>query len=108
MFELSLAELLVIAVAGIIIIGPRDLPKAIRACLGVWKQFQGAVSDIRRSMNEFVDETGVKDIKGEVEYIVDQQGNLQPTYDISDLLPKPTITDITEEQEAVHEPAKPA
>lgn len=113
MFELSLAELLVIAVAGIIVIGPRDLPKAIRAVLGAWKQFQKMVAEIRRGINELADESGVKelqhDLQHDMEYIVDQQGNLQPTYDISDLLPRPAITDqSTAQHEVIDEPAKPA
>lgn len=87
MFDLSFSELLLIGLAALIFIGPKDLPKVLRAIFGVFRQLQDMASEVRRNVNEIVADSGIKDVTKEMEYIVDMDGNLQPTYDLSDVLP---------------------
>lgn len=78
MFGISFAELVVIAFAFLLIVGPNELPVVLNK-LGKF------VGEIKRIANEFMDA-----IKAESEspkkYIRDLKGNLQETYDIEDLL----------------------
>ncbi len=63
MFDLGWAELLVIGVVALIVVGPKDLPKLFRT-LG---QFTGKARRMAReftsAMNAAADEAGVKDLK---------------------------------------------
>lgn len=86
MLDLSLVELLLIAVAALVVIGPKDLPKALAAIMRLFKQAQSALSEIRSQVNEIVEESGVNDTKKEINTIIDDHGRVQQVYDISDFL----------------------
>lgn len=86
MFDLSLVELLFIAVVALVVIGPKDLPKVIAAMLRLLRQFQDAFADLRSQVNDIVDESGVKETQQELKTIIDQHGRVQEVYDISDFL----------------------
>lgn len=90
MLELSLAEMALIAVIALIVVGPQDLPKVLRAGMKLMRQARGMWRDVQQSIESVVDETGVresfKDVKDETKYIIDQNGEYQRVYDISDLL----------------------
>jgi Tat protein translocase TatB subunit len=86
MFEFSLVELLLVAVVGLLVIGPEDMPKVLRAIIKVWREIHSLVSDVRKSVNQMVDETGLNEVRREMTTILDQDGNPQPTYDISEFL----------------------
>lgn len=90
MFDLSLVELLFVGVVALLVVGPQDLPKVIKAIVKAIKSVQGFSSEIKKSMNELVDETEIKqiqsDLSKEMKYIVDQNGEFQPIYDITDML----------------------
>ena len=87
MLDLSFVELLFIAVVSLIVIGPEDLPKVARSIMGFFKQIKAAVSDVKQSVDAMVDETGMQDFKEDMDYILDQNGEYQPVYDISDVAP---------------------
>ncbi|MCI5050378.1 MAG: twin-arginine translocase TatA/TatE family subunit [Rickettsiales bacterium] len=85
MFDLSLVELLFIAVVTILVVGPQDIPKVIRAVIQLFRQLQQAASEVRQSVDAMVDETGVKQMKSDMDYIIDQDGNYQQVFDIADI-----------------------
>lgn len=87
MFDLSFSELLLIGLAALVFIGPKDLPKVLRAVFAVFKQLQDMVAEVRRSVEDIAADTGIYDVKKEMETIIDQHGNVQKVYDISELLP---------------------
>lgn len=103
MFELSLVELLFIAVVALLVIGPQDLPKALGAIIKLFKQLQTVISEVRSSVDELVDEAGIRDatdeLKKDAKYIIDQNGEYQEIYDVSDFL--------DEEQKPKLSPSKP-
>lgn len=63
MFNASWSELLVIAVVALVVIGPKDLPRAMRA-VGRWTgRAKRMSSDFQRQLNEVVREAELEDVK---------------------------------------------
>jgi Tat protein translocase TatB subunit len=92
MFGLSWSELVVVAVVGILLIDPKDLPGIIRKFKEIVAQIKQIGHELTSSIKE-IDE--IKDLKAEVKKlnediktIIDLEGNVQRTYDISDVMPE--------------------
>lgn len=98
MFDLAWSEIAVIAVVAVVVIGPKDLPEAIRGVAkGVQKlrrmagEFQqqadelvreAKLDDVRNSIQEMkstINDIRSFDIKGEIQKAVDADGTLQKT-----------------------------
>ena len=98
MFDLAWSEIAVIAVVAVVVIGPKDLPEAIRGVAkGVQKlrrmagEFQqqadelvreAKLDDVRTSIQEMkstINEIRSFDLKGEIEKTVDADGTLKKT-----------------------------
>lgn len=63
MLDIGWAELMVIGVVALIVVGPKDLPKLFQA-LGQWVgRARGLARDFQRAMNDAADESGISDIK---------------------------------------------
>ena len=66
MFDLGWTELLFIAVVAIIVIGPKDLPRALRA-VGHWTgKARRMAGDFQRQFNEAIREADLDDVKKQV------------------------------------------
>jgi sec-independent protein translocase protein TatB len=87
MFDLSWSEILVIAVVAIVVIGPKELPAALRL-MGRWtakarsmaREFQGHVDDMVREaelqeVRQQVEKAG-SDITRDIEKTVDPKGEV--------------------------------
>lgn len=89
MLELSLAECAFIGLIALIFIGPDELPGAVKTVAGWIKSAKSVVADLKGSMAEIVDDSGVNDVKREIEseikYIEDLDGNMQRIYDVKDI-----------------------
>jgi sec-independent protein translocase protein TatB len=98
MFDLAWSEIAVIAVVAVVVIGPKDLPEAIRGVAkGVQKlrrmagEFQqqadelvreAKLDDVRTSIQEMkstINDIRSFDLKGEIEKTVDADGTLKKT-----------------------------
>jgi len=78
MFDLSWTELLVVAVVAIIVVGPKDLPQALRA-VGRWTgKARRMARDFRRQFDEALREAELDTIKKEVESV----GKIDPAADM--------------------------
>lgn len=86
MFDLSLIELLFIAVVALVVIGPQDLPKVLGYALRLFKQLKGAMADIRSQVDEIIEESGVKEAQEDIQTIIDENGKIQRVYDISEFV----------------------
>lgn len=63
MFDLGLAELLVIGIVALIVIGPKDLPMVFRN-VGRWVgKMRGMAREFSSAMNQAADEAGVRDLQ---------------------------------------------
>lgn len=94
MFDFSLGELLLIAVVALVVIGPQDLPKVLHATFKFFRQVQDVLSEVRRSFDEVVATSGIDEVRKDLDrelnkdakFIIDQHGNYQQIYDVSDLM----------------------
>jgi sec-independent protein translocase protein TatB len=100
MFDIGWQELFLIAVVALIVIGPKDMPAAMRTMArmlskirGLSREFQQGVSEIMREaeldeIRRKVDEAGRVDVKGEVGRMLDPDGRLRSDFDLAaDLRP---------------------
>ncbi|NBX02988.1 MAG: twin-arginine translocase subunit TatB [Alphaproteobacteria bacterium] len=87
MFDFSFGELLVVVVAALVFIGPKELPVVIRALAGAMKAIRGLAQDVGKMFEELARETGVQDIKETLEkditLIQGDDGNMYESYDVS-------------------------
>jgi sec-independent protein translocase protein TatB len=84
MFDIGWTELLVIAVVAIVVIGPKDLPRAMRT-VGQWTtKVKRMAGDFQRQFNEAVREAELDDVKKEVASL----GKLDPMADLKKSLTK--------------------
>ncbi|HET7716348.1 MAG TPA: Sec-independent protein translocase protein TatB [Bauldia sp.] len=84
MFDIGWTELLVIAVVAIVVIGPKDLPRAMRT-VGQWTtKVKRMAGDFQRQFNEAVREAELEDVKKEVTKL----GKIDPMADIRKSLAK--------------------
>lgn len=84
MFDIGWTELLVIAVVAIVVIGPKDLPRAMRS-VGQWTtKVKRMAGDFQRQFNEAVREAELDDVKNQVTKL----GKLDPMADLKKSLTK--------------------
>lgn len=79
MFELSLVELVVIALGALLILGPKELPVLFRTLSHWMRQARALSKEIREGFETIAEESGTGEL-------IDDAGRLQKTYDISDFL----------------------
>ena len=80
MFDIGWTELLVIAVVAIVVIGPKDLPRALRT-VGQWTgKVKRMARDFQSQFNEAISEAELDDVKQDVEEI----GKIDPMADVRD------------------------
>jgi sec-independent protein translocase protein TatB len=66
MFDIGWTELLLIAVVAVVVIGPKDLPRAMRT-VGQWTtKMKRMAGDFQRQFNEAVREAELDDVKNQV------------------------------------------
>ena len=78
MFDIGWSELLVIAVVAIVVIGPKDLPRAMRV-VGQWTgRMKRMAREFQNQFNEALREAELDDVKKDVEAI----GKIDPLADV--------------------------
>lgn len=60
MFDIGLAELLIIGIVALIVIGPKDLPRMFRNLGRFTARMRAMARDFQRTMEQAADESGVK------------------------------------------------
>jgi sec-independent protein translocase protein TatB len=84
MFDIGWTELLLIAVVAIVVIGPKDLPRAMRT-VGQWTtRMRRMAGDFQRQFNEAVREAELEDVKNQVTKL----GKIDPMADLKKSLTK--------------------
>jgi sec-independent protein translocase protein TatB len=87
MFDLGWSELLLIAAVALIIIGPKDLPQAIRTVTQVIRKLRGMAREFQSGLDDLAREAGVDEIKRDL-------NEFKEDYD-----PKAALEAITAEEE---------
>ncbi|SDB11822.1 Sec-independent protein translocase protein TatB [Bauldia litoralis] len=119
MFDLGWTELLVVAVVAIVIVGPKDLPRALRAVGKYTGKARRMAGDFQRQFNDAVREADLDDVKKSVTDIgkIDPLGDIRKEMSkaeagIKSDLQKATKLDtpakVEAKSDAAPEPAKPA
>jgi sec-independent protein translocase protein TatB len=78
MFDVGYSELLVIAIVLIVVIGPKDLPKMLRAFGKAMTRFRQVSGDFRKQFDEALKESEL----GEVKKAIDSARGLDPRVQI--------------------------
>ena len=123
MFDFAWSEILVIGVVALVVIGPKDLPKVLRAA-GKWagkaravaREFQGSIEQMIREseldeVRKEVEKVAATDIGHEIEKSADPTGELQTAIQapvLSDAVNNPASTTETTAGAVVPAPAEPA
>ncbi len=82
MFDVGYSELLVIAIVLIVVIGPKDLPKMLRAFGKAMTRFRQVSGDFRRQFDEALKESEL----GEVKKAIDSARSLDPRVQLRNAL----------------------
>lgn len=71
MFDIGWQELFVVAVLAIIVVGPNDMPRAIRTVTAWLRKAKSMARDFQNGMEDIVREAELEDIRKEAEKAVD-------------------------------------
>ena len=74
MFDLGFAELLVIGIVALIVVGPKDLPVLFRRAGQFVGKMRGMAREFSSAMNQAADQAGVKDIQKTLKTATDPVG----------------------------------
>ncbi len=85
MFDIGWQELFIVAALGLIVIGPKDLPRALRTIMGLVRKGRMMARDFQDGLDEVVREADLDDMKNKIENLSDDditstvQDALDPT-----------------------------
>lgn len=74
MLDIGWQELFIIAVFAIIVIGPKDLPRALKTVMQYVRKARGLAREFQSGVDEMVREADLDDLKKEVKTITDSKG----------------------------------
>ena len=88
MFDIGWQELFVLAVLAIIVIGPKDLPRAIKTVTHWIRKARGMARDLQDGLDDMVREAELDDIKAQANSIMsddfDPTGTIAKEFDMED------------------------
>ena len=106
MFDLGWAELFVIAVVALIVIGPRDLPKTMRIVASWFRKARSLAREFQSGMEDLAREAELDDVKSEIKKMVDfkpeaeLEASLDPDGELKSALPSiAELDEMLDEQE---------
>jgi sec-independent protein translocase protein TatB len=126
MFDFAWSEIALIGVVALVLIGPKDMPVAIKAVSDMVRKARKMAGEFQSHVDEMVKDTSIAevrqqinqirnfDIRGEIEKAVDADGSLRaavmddPFRNVTPPTPTPFEPDTTVSQHAEHSIAAPA
>ncbi len=78
-FGFGYSEMFVIAVVAIIVIGPKDLPKVLRALGNMLAKMRGMAREFQGHLDQAMKETGFEEVKKEFDNIKNPANFIDPT-----------------------------
>lgn len=83
MLDIGWQELFIVAVLALLVVGPKDLPRALRAVTGVVRKARGLAREFQSGLDEMMREAELDEVKKEVEKAsrVDLEGEVKKTVD---------------------------
>tara|TARA_B100000780_G_scaffold113341_1_gene79408 strand:- start:869 stop:1441 length:573 start_codon:yes stop_codon:yes gene_type:complete len=99
MFGLGWAEIMVAAVVGLIVIGPKELPVVFRKIGQFVGKAKGMARDFSRAMNDAADDSGMKDAMDSMNSLQDGVRSVaDPTTKWKDFEPGPETSKLADER----------
>lgn len=116
MFDIGWQELFIVAVLAIIVIGPKDLPRAVRTVMAAIRKLRGMAGEFQAGLDEVAREADLDDIRREANKIAhyditeEIKGQLDPDGDIEAAADLDTVVrdTMTEAKDATVAPSEPA
>jgi len=78
-FGFGYSEMFVVAVVAIIVIGPKDLPKVLRAFGKTIAKMRGMAREFQGHLDQAMKDTGFEDVKKEFDNIKNPANFIEPT-----------------------------
>ena len=105
MFDFAWSELMVIGAVALVVIGPKDLPKALKTAGIIVRRARGMAREFQNSVEDMIREAELEDVRKSVQDATrfDLDKKIQNTIDPEGQLSKPLIPDQPEAK-----PAEPA
>ncbi|RMF10018.1 MAG: twin-arginine translocase subunit TatB [Alphaproteobacteria bacterium] len=69
MFDIGWTEMLVVTVVAIVVVGPKDLPKVLRAVGGFVRQMRRLANEFRGGVAEFMREAELDEVKNSIHHV---------------------------------------
>lgn len=79
MFDIGWSEMLIIGVVLIVVVGPKDLPRVLRAFGQTTKKMRGMAGDFQRQFNQAMDEAELSELRKDVDELrsLNPKGQIQ-------------------------------
>ena len=73
MFDLGWPELFVVALVALVVLGPKELPGAIRTVSGLVRRARGLAREFHKSIDEMARESGIDEVKRDLKKMADAE-----------------------------------
>lgn len=70
MFDIGWPELLLVMVVALVVIGPKDLPAAIRTVTSILRKMRGMAAEFQSGLDDIAREAGVDEVKSSLDDMV--------------------------------------
>ena len=77
MFDIGWQELFIVAILALIVVGPKDLPRALRTIMGLVRKARMMARDFQDGIDDVVREADLDDMKNKIENLSDGDFNEQ-------------------------------
>ena len=77
MFDIGWQELFIVAILALIVVGPKDLPRALRTIMGLVRKARMMARDFQDGIDDVVREADLDDMKKKIENLSDGDINEQ-------------------------------
>lgn len=77
MFDIGWFEILIIMVVALLVIGPKELPSAMRSIAMLWRRFRWTLDDLRSQVNQFMYTADIEEVERQAERIQNQSEQIE-------------------------------
>ncbi|MDA5193321.1 Sec-independent protein translocase protein TatB [Govanella unica] len=69
MFDVGWSELLVIGVVAVVVVGPKDLPKVLRASAQMLRKARSLADELKAGVNDLIEEAEIDEVKKSIHHV---------------------------------------
>lgn len=108
MLDIGWSEMAIVALIALIVVGPKDLPKALRTVRAWIAKLRGMAREFQSGVDDLVREADLQDVRKEVESIARDEFSDDPIDAFDPTggdLTLPAVDDATDDGMTIHDPA---